>query len=435
MLLDPGTSVAAAEASIQQVLPKGFPIEFYVTSLTAAKAERASEPTSLALAVFGGIAAVAALLIAGQVIGRQLRLGAGDLGTLRALGASPAVTTGDGLPGVLGTIVVGALLACAFAVGLSPLAPLGSIRAVYPYPGVAFDWAVLGAGFALFVCRSLAAAAAVIAVPAGARTEPSAASRKSSRATGSAVERVAASAAGLPAAAAEETSGWPRPPRGAQQCAGQVLAILGTVLATVVLPTATVTFERGRSTRLVSHPVAVALAGTGRTALSSGVITLITTRRRPSSTTTRRSPRGRASGFSTAQIDDVTVPVLGTDTKAPVVPSAAVRARPAGTGARWCSARRPFARKLHKRVGDVVTVTDGGPHPFQLRIVGTATLPSMGVAATLHTEMGTGAVLPYQDIPRHQRQPAAEQHPGAPWSPAPTLPHSRRFSRPSSRPA
>ncbi len=58
------------------VLPKGFPIEFYVTSLTAAKAERAIEPTSIALAVFGGIAAVAALLIAGQVIGRQLRLGA-----------------------------------------------------------------------------------------------------------------------------------------------------------------------------------------------------------------------------------------------------------------------------------------------------------------------------------------------------------------------
>ena len=55
--------------------------------------------------------------------------------------------------------------------------------------------------------------------------------------------------------------------------------------------------------------------------------------------------------------------------------------------------------QLHKNVGDIVTVTDGGPRPFSVRIVGTATLPSMGVAATLHTEMGTGAVLPYQDIP------------------------------------
>lgn len=54
---------------------------------------------------------------------------------------------------------------------------------------------------------------------------------------------------------------------------------------------------------------------------------------------------------------------------------------------------------LHKRVGDWVTVTDGGPAPFLLRIAGTATLPSLGVAQTLHTEMGTGAVLDYQHIP------------------------------------
>ena len=80
--------VAATEAGIEQILPRGFPVEFYVTSLTTAKAERAIRPESIALAVFGGIAALATLVIAGQLIGRQLRLGAGDLGTLRALGAS-----------------------------------------------------------------------------------------------------------------------------------------------------------------------------------------------------------------------------------------------------------------------------------------------------------------------------------------------------------
>jgi hypothetical protein len=46
-----------------------------------------------------------------------------------------------------------------------------------------------------------------------------------------------------------------------------------------------------------------------------------------------------------------------------------------------------------------VTVTDGGTAPFRLRIAGTATLPSLGVAQTLHTEMGTGAVLDCQHIP------------------------------------
>ena len=385
--LDSGTGVSAAEARIQQVLPKGFPIEFYVTSLTAAKAERAIEPTSIALAVFGGIAAVAALLIAGQVIGRQ-RLGVGDLGTLRALGASPAMTTGDGLPGVLGAIVVGALLACAVAVGLSVLAPLGSIRAVYPYPGVAFDWTVLGAGFALFVCL-LAATSAVIAYRraphrALARGEPP-------RATGSAVVR-AAWAAGLPAPAAEgiRLAFDPRAERGRAPVRS---AILGTVLATVAL-LATVTFGASLTT-LVSHP---SLYGWNWTyALSSGVIYV---NHNQTTAVLDHDPEVAAwTGvwFGTAQIDDVTVPVLGTDTKAPVAPPLLSGHGLQGQGQVVLGATT--LAQLHKRVGDVVTVTDGGPHPFQLRIVGTATLPSMGVAATLHTEMGTGAVLPYQDIP------------------------------------
>ena len=386
--LDPGTSVAAAEASIQQVLPKGFPIEFYVTSLTAAKAERAIEPTSIALAVFGGIAAVAALLIAGQVIGRQLRLGAGDLGTLRALGASPAVTTGDGLPGVLGAIVVGALLACAFAVGLSPLAPLGSIRAVYPYPGVAFDWTVLGAGFALFVCL-LAAAAAVIAY----RRAPHRALARGGRPVPPGRPWcVPPRRPGCPRRP-PRASGWPSTPARSAAMAPVRSAILGTVLATVVL-LATVTFGASLTT-LVSHP---SLYGWNWTyALSSGVIYV---NHNQTTAVLDHDPEVAAwTGvwFGTAQIDDVTVPVLGTDTKAPVAPPLLSGHGLQGQGQVVLGATT--LAQLHKRVGDVVTVTDGGPHPFQLRIVGTATLPSMGVAATLHTEMGTGAVLPYQDIP------------------------------------
>ena len=54
----------------------------YVTSIDAAKAERAIKPESIALGVFGFIAALAALLIASQVIGRQLRTGADELDVL-----------------------------------------------------------------------------------------------------------------------------------------------------------------------------------------------------------------------------------------------------------------------------------------------------------------------------------------------------------------
>ena len=55
--------------------------------------------------------------------------------------------------------------------------------------------------------------------------------------------------------------------------------------------------------------------------------------------------------------------------------------------------------ELHKRVGD--TVVERAPHgtPVRLTIVGTATLPPIGVTGSSHLEMGTGAVLSYQLIP------------------------------------
>src|SRR5205085_2754054 len=103
-----GRDVAVVEAEIKQALPASTVIS--VTSVGAATAERAIEPLSIALGVFGGIAALAALLIAAQAIGRQLRLAAEELETLRALGAGPAMTSSDGLIGIVGAVIVGSVL-------------------------------------------------------------------------------------------------------------------------------------------------------------------------------------------------------------------------------------------------------------------------------------------------------------------------------------
>src|SRR5207253_2645137 len=102
-----------------------------------------------------------ALLIGSQVIGRQLRLGAGELDTLRALGAGPAMTLTDGLIGVVGAVVAGTALAGAVAVGLSPLAPLGPVRSVDPSSGIAFDWTVLGLGVLVLVVSLIAISVAL----------------------------------------------------------------------------------------------------------------------------------------------------------------------------------------------------------------------------------------------------------------------------------
>ena len=59
------------------------------------------------------------------------------------------MTTTASLLGPLCAVIVGAVLAVAVAVGFSPLSPIGPVRAVYPNGGFAFDWPVLGVGFAL----------------------------------------------------------------------------------------------------------------------------------------------------------------------------------------------------------------------------------------------------------------------------------------------
>ena len=90
-------------------------------------AERAIRPESIALAVFGGIAALAALLIAGQAMGRQLRLTGEERQIDRALGAGPVAIVSDAVLGLLVAVVAGSVVAFALAVALSPLAPIGIV--------------------------------------------------------------------------------------------------------------------------------------------------------------------------------------------------------------------------------------------------------------------------------------------------------------------
>ena len=74
-----------------------------------------------------------------------------ELTVLRALGADPVTTTADGLVGILGAVVLGSLLAVVIAVAISPIAPLGPVRLVYPTKGFSADWMVLGVGLFLLI--------------------------------------------------------------------------------------------------------------------------------------------------------------------------------------------------------------------------------------------------------------------------------------------
>jgi hypothetical protein len=138
---------AAVVSALNRVLPDLGPFAGAQTFAPyVAKAEQAIRPESIAFGVFGLLCALATLLISGQVVGRLVRRNSEDAAVLRALGAGPSATTADALIGIFCSVAAGSLLALVVAIGLSPLAPIGAVRPVYPDLGVAFDWTVLGFG-------------------------------------------------------------------------------------------------------------------------------------------------------------------------------------------------------------------------------------------------------------------------------------------------
>lgn len=170
-------------------------------------------------------------------------------------------------------------------------------------------------------------------------------------------------------------------------------AILGTVLAMIVT-VATVTFGASLQT-LVSRP---ALYGWNWSYVLSSGITYIP-RDRAAALLDRDPGVAAWTGiyYATARIDGQTVPVIGMSPGAPIGPPLLSGHTLAGAGQLVLGPAT--LRLLGKQVGDEVTVRDGAARSFRLRVVGTATLPSIGIQGTLHTEMGVGAVLPYQLIP------------------------------------
>jgi hypothetical protein len=190
-LVNGARDVSRLEQELVALVPRGASYQFHAAAPVVARVEEAVKPESIALAVFGGIAALVALVVAGQSLSRQLRTGDEDRQVLRALGAAPSATMADGLIGVVGAVVVGSALAVAVAVGISPVAPLGPVRPVYPGAGIAFDWTVLGLGLGGLIVV-LCAVAVVVAY----RQAPHrlARRRQRTRARGSRTAHVAANA-------------------------------------------------------------------------------------------------------------------------------------------------------------------------------------------------------------------------------------------------
>lgn len=150
--LDHGAnSVSQVEREIIKALPKGTTYNFHVTALATQQVNRSIEPEAIALGVFGLIAALAALVIAGGLLARVMSSDENDFAVLRAIGARPRTVAAAGLIGTLGAVAAGSVLADIVGILLSPFGPIGPVRTVYPHGGIGFDWTVLASAFIFFV--------------------------------------------------------------------------------------------------------------------------------------------------------------------------------------------------------------------------------------------------------------------------------------------
>ncbi len=353
---------------------------------TVALVERSIRPESIAFGAFGLIAALAALLIGGQMVGRLLRVNAEDGEVLRALGAEPVMTTADGLVGVLGAVVLGAVLAVVVAIGLSPLAPFGAVRPLYPDLGVAFDWTVLGLGFAVLVVV-LGMASVLLAYRAAPHRGDLAGRGGAERAP--TLSRLAAASGLGPAATTGIRSALGSGPR--RDVAPVRSAILGSVLAVVVVVTSIIF---GASlTSLISRPPLygwnwnyVLLSG------FSGAEDLPAAQTATLLDHDHDVEHWAGVYFEDAEIDGQQVGVLAVRPNAAIVPTP-LTGHPVQSTDQVVLGRATLAA-LHKHLGDTVVVADTGRRrPVRLRIVGTATLPTIGGSGSPDLQMGSGAVM------------------------------------------
>ena len=386
-------SLASVEAELRRVLPPDATANFSVTAQTEAKVERAVKPESIALAVFGLIAALACVVAALLVIGREMLTAEQDRQILRALGASPFVTLVDPLLGVFVAIVVGAFLACALAVAVSPIAPLGPIHDVFG-GGVFYDWTVLGAGLALFGGVLIVAAFGIAAL-----SDPQRVIRRERlRPVRNSRLAQVATRSGLPLPGVIGLRFALEPGRG--RTAVPVRSVL--VGAAVALTTVVATLTFGNSlSALARHPD---LYGWNFT------YALMSQQDVPPNVLTRLDHNRDVaswSGYNTPdiQVDGQIVPALiakGIPSVAPPLLS--------GSGLSKDTAVLGPATlaALHAHVGGTITVSYGSPNtypaylpPTRMVVAGTATFPAIAGTSTFaeHTGLGVGALLSSRRFP------------------------------------
>jgi hypothetical protein len=358
------------------------PVTFTIRRLANVKqaAQQAIEPEALALAILGGLAALALIILMTQGLAQLLSRPAADALTLRALGArrleAAAAAAGWGALAVVGAVV----LSVAGAIAVSPLAPVGPVRTYDPARGFQSDWLVLGGGGAVLLVVLLAQLALL-----------------AWRAVRQARELPPAQAPGLVAALSRAalpvtvvTGVRHALERGTGRLKAPVLATLtGSIVAVIALVSALVF---GASlTSLATHPDRYGYTWNVLVQSSGGWGSWPTGPNDPFAPLVGHPPGllgWSELGFGQLRFDNAEIPVMGILSHGGRAVEPPTTSGHPLTGQNQIELGTVTMRQLGLHVGERIKI---GSVP--LTVVGTATLPSFGVVLTDHVSLGRGAMM------------------------------------------
>jgi hypothetical protein len=344
----------------------------------ASRAQNAIRPLVLALALFAALAGAVALLVIGQGLSRHIRSAAAENPVRRALGADRAQLF---LLSVLSGSVVaigGAVVAVAAALALSPLFPLAPVRAVEPHRGVSVDITALGIGAVVLLVLVVAQAAMTAWGTSRPHVEHSPGS----------LGRTDRAIAGLPPSIAVGARLALDPRRG-KAALGLRATVAGSAVA---LAAVVVSVSFGANLAHLQRTPAQYGWGWDLGFLSSGGYgTFSADDLRPLD----NDPAVAA--YATIAFDDVSVDgeatsalgfAQGRGTLLPPV----IAGRAFGPGSDEVVLGSSILRRLHKSVGDEVTVALAAA-TIRARIVGRAVLPAFGRVDTRRSGLGEGVAM------------------------------------------
>jgi hypothetical protein len=340
-------------------------------------------PQVVAIWLLALVLLTAAVLLAGQAIGRQVQAHEVDLPELRALGMTRRQRR---LVGVLHGATVGvvaAAIAVVVAVALAPLTPVGSARTYEWRPGLRIDVTVLSVGV-LAVVLLLTAAAVVAADHAARRAEvvpgvggPSDSGDRPLRAV-----ELAAGAGASPAFLVGMRMAL-QPGRG--RTAAPVRSVMVSIALAVALVVATAAFAADLE-RLVSARHAYGQDWDAAVGTSFGRIPDDAAQQLAATPYVDAVSGVAFGGF---QVDGRDVPTWGLDLVRGTVFPALEHGRLPQSESEIVLGRST-SRQLHAGVGDVVhAMTALGPRT--MTVVGVATFPQLGDDRFSETSLGTGA--------------------------------------------